>query len=86
MTSASFTEQEQAVIDLVSRACGQLNLETTAVDVFKLEGGTVPTLRFTLEGRVSTDLERGRIVAGGETPEALASVVVEELRKQMTGG
>jgi hypothetical protein len=83
MTGLSFSDQEAAVIDLVERACAGLNLEITSVDVHKLEGGTSPTLRFNLEDRASTDLERSRIAAGEESAEALASLVVEDLRKQM---
>lgn len=78
----TFTDREKEVVDMVSQACGGLNLETTAVDVQKLEGGTVPTLRFTLEDRASTDLERGRIESGEETKE-LARTVVQELARQM---
>ena len=83
MASLSFTGQERAVIELVSRACGGMILETARVDVHNLEGGTVPTLRFTLEERASTDLALGRIASGEESAETLASGVVAELRKQM---
>jgi hypothetical protein len=78
----TFTDREKEVVDMVSKACGGLNLETTAVDVQKLEGGTVPTLRFTLEDRASTDLERQRIEADEDT-QSLARVVVQELARQM---
>jgi hypothetical protein len=83
MTSLSFTDQERAVIELVERACGGMNLETTRVDVHNQEGGTVPTLRFNLEERASTDLALGRIASGEESAEALANGVVAELSKQM---
>jgi hypothetical protein len=83
MASLSFTDLERAVIELVSRACQGMNLETSRVDVHKLEGGTAPTLRFTLEGTASTDVECDRIASGEESPEAMASAVVAELSKQM---
>jgi hypothetical protein len=83
MTSLSFTDQESAVIELVSRACQGMILETSRVDVHKQEGGIVPTLRFTLEERASTDLDIGRIASGEESDDSLASEVIAELRKQM---
>jgi hypothetical protein len=83
VASLSFTDQERAVIELVSRACQGMILEISKVDVHTLEGGTVSTLRFTLEERASTDLELARIAGGEESADALASGVVAELRKQM---
>ena len=83
MTSMSFTEQENAVIELVSRASGGM-VQTSVVDVHKTEGGTVPTLRFTLEDVASTDLERARIAGGAESAETLANIVVLELRRQIS--
>jgi hypothetical protein len=83
MASLSFTDQERAVIEIVSRACQGMILETSKVDVHTLEGGTVSTLRFTLEERASTDVELARIASGQEAADALASGVVAELRKQM---
>ena len=76
--SPSVVDREEAVIALVTTACGGMDLQTARVDVNKLGGGTAPTLRFTLEGSASTDLEIGRIMSGDETPEALAIIVVAE--------
>ena|SRR6266540_2975493 len=75
-------ELEEAIIALVTNACVGMNLQTTRVDVRKLEGGTVPTLRFTLDDTFSTDLERNRITSGQESAENLAREVVAELRRQ----
>ena len=60
----------------------ELRMQTARVDVQKLEGGTVLTLRFTLHDRVSTDLELGRIALTGESADVLAGIVVAELRRQ----
>ena len=76
------SDKEEAVIALVTRACAGRDLQTTRVDVRKLEGDAVPTLRFTLDDRASTDLERERIATSDESVEALASIVVAELRRQ----
>jgi hypothetical protein len=76
-------EREQAVIALVSQACGDRNLQTSTVEVQKLEGGAVPTLRFTLDDVASTDLERERVVSGTESVEELATAIVAELRRQL---
>ena len=78
----TFSDREKEVVDMVAKACGNLNLQTVAVDVQKLEGGIVPTLRFTLEERASTDLERERIESEGDTV-GLARTVVQELARQM---
>ena len=83
MTNASFTEREEQIVERVEEACGGLTLEASVVDVHKLDGGIMPTLRFTLLGQASTDLERPRIAEGGESPEELARIVFEELKRQV---
>jgi hypothetical protein len=40
------------------------------------------TVRFTVDERASADLDRDRI-ASGETAEALAEIVAQDLRKQL---
>jgi hypothetical protein len=82
MDTPSTSAKEEEVIALVTQACAGMDLQTSRVDVHKLEGGTVPTLRFTLNDRVSTDLEFRRITANGESAEVLAGIVVAELRRQ----
>jgi hypothetical protein len=81
--SLSPAEREESVIALVTGACRGMNLQTARVDVITLEGATVPTLRFNLEERASTDLDVGRITRDEESPEVLATIVVTELRRQM---
>jgi hypothetical protein len=80
------TEREDAVVSLVARATGGMLLDWSVVDVHKLEGGEVATLRFNLTDSASTDLERARIENGNETPEQLADVVIAELKRQMPPG
>src|SRR5215211_6691364 len=72
-------DKEESVIALVTRAFAGMDLQTARINVQKAEGGTTPTLRFTLESQASTDLERGRISEGDESPEALANTVITEL-------
>jgi hypothetical protein len=79
----TFTEREDAVIALVTAALDGMNLDARVVNFHKLEGGEAVTVQFTVNNVVSTDLERARIDASGETPEALASAVVEELKRQL---
>ena len=80
------TDREDAVVSLVTRAAGPMLVDWRVVAVHKLEGGEVATLRFNLNDSASTDLERGRIESGNETPEQLASVVIDELKRQMPAG
>jgi len=41
------------------------------------------TVRFTVDERASSDLERDRIAASHETAEALAEIVAQDLREQL---
>jgi hypothetical protein len=83
VTPPAGDEREQAVIAMVSQACGDRNLQTSTVEVQKLEGGSVSTLRFTLDDVASTDLERERITSATESVEELATAIVAELRRQL---
>ena len=78
-----FTEREEAIIELLSRAFEGLMLDARMVDVHKLEGGLTATLRFTLGEEASADLERERIEASDESVEVLAAAVAEDLRTQL---
>ena len=75
-------DKEETVVALVTRAFAGMDLQPARIDVQKAEGGTTPTLRFTLESQASTDLERARISEGDESPEDLANTVISELRRQ----
>lgn len=84
-TPEGWTEREQAIIARVSEAFAGMMLDSRTVDVHTLEGGLSPTLRFTLNETASTDLQRGRIAANDESEDALADVVIVELRRQVVG-
>jgi YHS domain-containing protein len=81
-SSQALTERELEVVRAVSEHFAGLHLETSIMPVHTLEGSEVDTLRFTLSGLASSDLHRERI-AGGDTPEQLASIVVMQLRHQL---
>jgi hypothetical protein len=79
----TFTEREDAVIALVTAALGGMNLDARVVNFHKLEGGEAVSVQFTVNEVISTDLERARIEASGEPPEALACGVIEEHKRQL---
>jgi hypothetical protein len=60
-------------------------LDVSVVNVHKQEGGEAATLRFNVNDAMSADLNRARIEASNETPEALARVVIEEIKRQLPG-
>ena len=83
-TTQSLSVAEQAVVNAVSDAFQGLHLETVVMSVHTLESDKeVSTLRFTLGGRASSDLHRDRIATSNESPDALAAVVIAELRRQL---
>lgn len=75
-----FTEREQEIIELVSRAFDGQMLDARIADVHNLEGGLTATLRFTLDDQTSADLDRKRIEALDESVEELAVIAAEKLR------
>jgi hypothetical protein len=80
---ARFTEREEAILEQLTNAFRGRMLDWRIVDVHKQEGGMVATLRFTLDEVASADLERERIEASGESIEALAGALADDLRTQM---
>ena len=85
MTSSTekLTQREEEIIAILSRAFEGLMLDSRVVDVHKLDGGTVSTLRFTLNEAASSDLERDEIEESGKSVEEMAERVSGELREQL---
>jgi hypothetical protein len=81
-TASEFTEKEGEITALLTVAFEGMDLRANTIDVHKLEGGMHSTARFTVDERASADLERERI-ASGETAEALAEIVAQDLREQL---
>jgi hypothetical protein len=81
-TASEFTEKEGEITALLTVAFEGMDLRANTIDVHKLEGGMHSTVRFTVDERASADLERERI-ASGETAEALAEIVAQDLREQL---
>jgi hypothetical protein len=79
---SEFTEKEGEITALLTVAFEGMDLRANTIDVHKLEGGMHSTVRFTVDERASADLERERI-ASGETAEALAEIVAQDLREQL---
>jgi len=80
-TAAPAADREQAVVVLVTRAFPGSDVQASTVDVMKLEGGTAATLRLTVDGTRSTDIEKARL-EGDEPVETLAASIVEDLQRQ----
>jgi hypothetical protein len=81
-TASEFTEKEGEITALLTVAFEGMDLRANTIDVHKLEGGMHSTVRFTVDERASADLVRERI-ASGETAEALAEIVAQDLREQL---
>ena len=79
-----FTEREEAIIAMLTRTFAGLMLDARIVDVHKQGGGTVPTVRFTLNEQASSDLERDRIESTAPIEE-LGEEVAAELKGQLPG-
>ena len=79
------SEQEQEIIDLVTRSLPQNLLTVKPVNVHILEGGESATLRFTMDETSSTDLKRERIASGGESAQRMAQLVLTDLLQQAGG-
>jgi hypothetical protein len=82
-TASEFTEKEGEITALLTLAFEGMDLRANTIDVHKLEGGMHSTVRFTVDERASADLERDRIATSGESAEALAEIVAQDLRGQL---
>ncbi len=83
MTNSTLGVRDMEIIQLLAQTFPRMHLEARRVNVHKLEGGEVSTLRFTLDEMYSADLETQRIETSVESVEVLAAEVEGVLRQQI---
>ena len=79
----SFTDREEAIIDILSKAFAGMMLDARIMEVHRLNGEMASTIRFNLNEEASADLERTRVESTAVPLEDLAIEVASDLKSQL---